>query len=193
MGGRGAGGKISRVIDYDKWGKMVDETLRDKDGTVIGRIWDEYQYDKVEDIKPITKKEILDDIDAYRNDDGKYGWGDGDVAIYVAYDDGKFVNVTELEGKAYKKKGIIGASISTPDYESVWGGEINKKTGKKEMWQTWSEDGNSGHQNSYSGYKTVSQRIVRRKRVSVKTTRKDGTIYYKPTYSTLRVSNWIDI
>ena len=179
FGGRGATSSVgssagSMNVPYDRWGKMIFEEILDKDGAVIGSIEDAERFVTEDYVEPTTKKAVLADIDAWRNDDGTYG--DNDVSILLAYQDGTFVDVKELNGKAYKKTGIIGASISTGDYEMVWGGEINKKTGKKEMWQTWSEDGESGHSNSISGAKQVGSYKVR-----VKTTFEP---YYNKIYGT---------
>ena len=174
FGGRGATSSIGSSkgkmnVPYDRWGKMISEDIRDDDGTIIGSIEDVERYVTEDYVEPTTKKAVLADIDAWRNDDGTYG--DNDVAIYLAYNDGKFVDVKDLDGKAYKKTGIVGASISTGDYEMVWGGEINSKTGKLNMWKTWSEDGESGHTNSISGARAVGSYKVR-----IKTT-------YEPYYN----------
>lgn len=184
MGGRGSSSSGSiKTVAYDKWGKMIDEDIIDKNGDKVGYIRDEYVYTSEPDIRPVTKKDVLSDIDGWRNDDGTYG--DNDTSISLAYKDGTFVDVDNLDGKAYKKTGIVGASISTGDYEMVWGGEVNKKTGKIEPWQTWSEDGKSGATNSYSGWKTTGQYKVRRK---VTFNNPNGKGGYKTKYETLRKS-----
>lgn len=193
MGGRGAsssgGGGSVKTVPYDSWGKMKEEWLRDKDGNLIGTIKDDTRYIYEPDIRPITKKEILSDIDGWRNDDGTYG--DQDTAIYLAYKDGSFVNVNDLDGKAYKKSGIVGASISTADYESAWGGEVNKKTGNIDPWtvHNFDDDGNEveGKANSYSGHKATGKYIVRTKTTyNNPNPRRDGT--YITKYETLRKS-----
>lgn len=130
FGGRGATSSIGSTkekmnVPYDRWGKMISEDIRDDDGTIIGSIEDVERYVTEDYVEPTTKKAVLADIDAWRNDDGTYG--DNDVAIYLAYNDGKFVDVKDLDGKAYKKTGIVGASISTGDYEMVWGGRNQLK------------------------------------------------------------------
>lgn len=149
MGGRGA--SMKSEVPYDKWGPEKDEDIYDSDGNHIGRVEDRTVFINEPDVRPVTKAEVLKDIDNWRNDDGTYG--DEDTAIYLAYKDGTFVDASDLNGKAYKKTGIVGASISTADYEMVWGGEM--KNGSLQMWETWSPDGGSGKHNSYSGYKTV--------------------------------------
>lgn len=168
-GGKGAtstsgASKGNMNVPYDHWGEMINEDIRDKDGTIIGNIEDVERFIYEDYVEPTTKKAVLADIDAWRNDDGTYG--DNDVSIYLAYNDGTFVDVKDLDGKAYKKSGIIGASISTGDYEMVWGGEISKKTGKMQMWKTWSEDGESGHTNSLAGARRVGSYKERVKTVS---------------------------
>lgn len=164
FGGRGAasaGGTSAgnMNVPYDRWGPMIDKEVRDEDGTIIGYIEDVERSVYEDYVESVTKKDVLSDIDMWRNDDGTYG--DNDVSINLAYKDGTFVDVNALDGKAYKKTGIIGASISTGDYEMVWGGEINKKTGKFLPWQTWSEDGESGYSNSMVGAKAVGSYKVR--------------------------------
>ena len=147
-----------RNVPYDKWGPEKDrEQIRDENGDLIGVIHDEIRYVQEEDIRPVTLKDVLADIDAYRQDDGTYG--DDDISISLAYEDGTFVDVNALNGKRYKKKGIVGAHIGTPDYEMVYGGEM--RNGSLRPWQTWSEDGESGHSNSYSGYKATGAYRVR--------------------------------
>lgn len=163
-GVRGAGKQAEMNVPFDKWGEMKNlEEIRDGD-TIIGYTSDEYRYITEPDIRKITKKEILEDIEGWRDDNGMYG--DADTAIYFAYKDGSFVDAADLDGKAFKKSGLVGVSISTGDYEMVWGGEINKKTGEIVPWRTheWDDETNEeleGHTNSYSGYKTVAQYKVR--------------------------------
>ena len=147
-------GKNQMSVPYDKWGddwKAWDHPVYDSEGNKIGVIEDRIVYIQEEDIRPATKKEVLADIDGWRMDDGTYG--DEDTKICFAYKDGTFVSADDLNGKAYKKTGLVGVSISTGDYEMVWGGEMHN--GSVRPWQTWSPDGESGHSNSYSGYKAT--------------------------------------
>lgn len=148
MGGGTSKGGV-KVVPYDEWGREINIKKYKN-----GYIEDVLRSDQEPDIRRVTKKDVLDDIDAWRNDDGTYG--DNDVKIYLAYKNGDVVDADDLDGKPYKKAGLTGASISTGDYEMVWGGETNKRTGEVNKWQTWSEDGESGKSNSYSGYKTVA-------------------------------------
>ena len=170
-------------VPFDKWGREVnDEPVYDKEGNTVGYISDELRSITEEYTEEVTKKQVLEDIDAWRMDDGTYG--DDDVAIYLAYKDGTFVDVKDLNGKAYKKTGIIGASISTGDYQMVWGGEITKN-GDFVEWQTWSPDGESGESNSISGYKTVG---VYRQRVKTTFNNPNGRGGYKTKREVLRKS-----
>lgn len=178
-------------VDYDKWGKVLDgadaKEVHDKDGNVVGYIRDERRFVYEPDERPVTKKEVLDEISGWRNDDGSYGIDD--VHIFVAYDDGTFFD-SGSSGKRYrekfKKTGIIGASVSTGDYEMVWGGEKGKN-GELIKWETWTapDSGEKGKSNSYSGYKAVGKYYVR-----VKTTYNnlapDGT--YRTKKQTIRKS-----
>ena len=86
FGGRGATLSIGSTkgkmnVPYDRWGKMISEDIRDDDGTIIGSIEDVERYVTEDYVEPTTKKAVLADIDAWRNDDGTYG--DNDVAILL--------------------------------------------------------------------------------------------------------------
>lgn len=189
MGGRGSSSGVARTVAYDSWGKMIDnQQIRNKDGDVVGYISDRDVFVYEPDIHPVTKKEVLNDIDGWRGDDGYYG--DQDTSVAFAYKDGSFVTGEDLNGKAYKKTGLIGASISTPDYEMVWGGNINRRTGEFQPWETWSEDGESGHTNSYSGYKATG---IYRVRTKVTFDNPDGRGGYKPVYETIRQSTVVPL
>lgn len=162
-------------VDYDKWGKVIDyeqiiEMGDDGIPMVVGDIRDEVRYVMEPDERPITKKEIMDEISGWKNDDGTYG--DEDVSIFIAYDDGTFFSNNTWGREGYrdkpKKTGVIGASIMTGDYEMVWGGERNRKTGQIEPYTTWVSpydegEGKVGRSNSYSGYKAVGKYRVRTK------------------------------
>ena len=133
MGGRGANVSGSgATVPFDSWGEMKHEEIRDKNGDIIGYIEDEYRYIKEPVIEKSTKKTVLDLINDYKMDDGSYG--DEDVAIYVAYNDGKFLKLSGGDPhKRWSKQGIVGLSISTPDEEAVWGGEM--KNGSVQKWE----------------------------------------------------------
>ena len=182
MSRKGPSGMSNNTVPYDEWGQdILMQDVYDKDGNVIGHISDEMRWVSEPDVRPTTKKEVLSDIDGWRNDDGTYG--DEDTAIYLAYKDGSFVDVSELNGKAYKKSGIVGASISTGDYEMVWGGEMHN--GVLRPWKTWSPDGEGGASNSYSGYKTTG---VWKERVKTTYNNPNGRGGYKVVHKTIRKS-----
>lgn len=170
MGGRGSGGNRnnSMNVPFEEWGEMQGlQTIKDENGTIIGWTEDQYRHETEPVHRPVTKKEMLSEIDAWKNDDGTYGTGD--EAIYVAYKNGKFVNLTELEpGEKWSKSNISGISISTGDYDMVWGGEyIRPRYGNPrfEPYRTneWDSNGNpiEGYENSYSGYRTSAEWKVR--------------------------------
>lgn len=169
-------------VPYDKWGKDIDnEYIYDKNGDRIGYIADTTNSVMEPRIAPTTKKEVLQEIDAWRNDDGTYG--DDDTAMYIAYKDGTFVDLSELDGKAYKKSGICGVSFSGPDDEFVWGGEMHN--GKLSLWKTWSEDGESGQANSHAYWEEVGLYKIRQR---VTFNNPDGRGGWKTKYETIRRS-----
>lgn len=173
--GRGSSGmgENPMSVDWDKWGEIINYEpieITDENGEriVIGHIQDELRSITVPEERPVTKAEVMKDIQDWKNDDGSYG--DEDVHIFVAYDDGTFFTNDwsgSRGGNIYrdklKKTGVIGASISTGDYEMVWGGDKGKN-GEIRKWETWSSDGESGKSNTYSGYKTTGMYRVRVKR-----------------------------
>lgn len=171
--GRGSSGNSSSQmnVDWDKWGKVLGNgewipiTEMGEDGipVVIGHIHDELRFDYELDEHKITKAEIMDEISGWKNDDGTYG--DEDTSIFIAYDDGTFFANDMKPGGKYrdklKKTGVIGATISTGDFEMVWGGERDR-AGNIQPYTTWvspydEAEGRTGKSNSYSGYKAVSQ------------------------------------
>lgn len=184
MGGRGASSSNSMNVPYDKWGKMVDEHIYDKDGAMIGYIEDRevFEYEPV--VEAITKKQALQAVDDWRMDDGTYG--DKDTAIYFAYQDGTFVDAADLNGKAYKKTGLIGVSLSGADDEFVWGGEMYK--GEFRAWKTWSEDGESGHSNSHAYHKAVGVYKIRTKVITQPYQTKSGDTQYRTVRTKIRQS-----
>ena len=190
MGGRGSSNPGNAMnVDYDNWGEMLfHKPIVDKAGDTIGYLNDEIRYDMVEDIRPTTKKEVLSEIDGWRDDDGY--WTDDDMAGYITYKDGSFVDVKDLDGKNYKKSGIVGAYISTGDFEAAWGYEYNSHKKEFVPMTTWSLDGESGKANTYSGYKAVSRYKVR-----VKTTfnNKDSNGRYRTKHEIVRRSKRVKV
>lgn len=173
--GLGAG---SMNVDWDKWGEVLDwgnakqiiEKGEDGIDTLVGTIRDEIRYITQPDERPITRADIMREISGWKNDDGTYG--DDDTSIFIAYDDGTFFSSGTKPGGQYreklKKTGVIGASLMTPDYEMVWGGERDR-SGKIQPYTTGTQydesEGIGGKSNSYFGYKTVGEYRVRVKTI----------------------------
>ena len=108
------------------------QMVYDDEGNVIGDIRDELRFTSAPDEHPVSRAEVMREISGWKNDDGSYG--DDDVKIFIAYEDGTFYDSEVMGGKGnYRGKltnrNVIGASISTPDYEMVWGGEYKWKNG----------------------------------------------------------------
>lgn len=154
-------------VPYDEWGPEISiQSHKDKDGNNY-YIQDEYRRELEPEHRTITKKYALDDVEAWKNDDGTYGTGD--EAIYIAYEDGKFLNLTDGDThRRWSKQGISGISISTGDYQVVWGGEWIRKPYQQPVFEKyttseWDSDSNpvDGYSNSYSGYRTAAMWKVR--------------------------------
>lgn len=158
-----------KVVPYDKWGKMLQgrdaKDILDKNGDRIGIIEDEIRYNQVEDVWKVTLADAKRDLNGWLNDKDENGWsyGNEDTSFFVAYADGTQLGDDELDGKKFKQTGIIGIAIQTGDYEMVAGDEWVRRNGKMERVpiQTWSEDGESGLSNVYSGYKSTEAWIER--------------------------------
>lgn len=152
-------------IPYDQWKHEEDKhTARgtEKPYDVYER--DETRYIHEKDIRKVTKKSTMEEVEVWRNDDGTYGTGD--ESIYIFYDNGKFVDLTDGEvHERWSKQGVRGISISTGDYQQVWGEEYYPKTKEWKPIQTdeFDEDSNpiDGYSNSYSGYKATGVYNVR--------------------------------
>ena len=178
------------VVDFKDWGQEISTTaingeINGEQGA-IGYVEDFVRYNSEPDIRPISLAEAKREIDAWLNDkDPVHGWsyGDNDVSIFVSYADGTQMSKDELNGKKFKKTGIIGVSVSTGDYEMVAGHEWHK--GKQIPMQTWSEDGVSGQSNVYSGYKATETWKVRRVMTFEPKANGKG---YKTVYKTIRES-----
>lgn len=149
----------SKPVPYDSWGTMVDEPIKDREGNTIGYIEDDDVYIYEPDIQEVTRADVLRDIKGWRNDDGTYG--NEDVSISIAYDDGTFLSLDDGATK-FKRTGIIGAAITTADYEMVWGGNLNKYR-EFQPWYAHNEDGEEDEslQNVYAGYKATGVYRIR--------------------------------
>ena len=155
-------------IDYDSWQKKEDtrDDHYDEEHPYSVRESDETRYIMDKDIRKISKKKALDDIEQYKMDDDTYGFGQGDESIWVIYDDGRYFELTDGEPhKRWSKQGIRGISISTGDYEIAWGEEYYPKDREWRPIRTheFDEDSNEieGFANSYSGYKATGKYKVR--------------------------------
>lgn len=156
----GSIGNSEMNVPYDKWGDMIS-IQEDGDHAYIK---DEYRAETEPEHYSITKKQAIDAAKEWEMDDGTYGTGD--EKIYIAYANGDFLDLTDGDPhKRWSKKDIVGISVSTADYQLVWGGERNRKTGEIEPYTTTEFDDNSnmieGYKNSYSGYRTSATWKVR--------------------------------
>ena len=109
-------------VPYDQWGREISiESVTDENGRTA-YIEDVQRWNYEHDPTPITKKDALSEIRNWeeKTDDG-WQYSDDDVHIYVAYENGDTLGDDELNGKRFKRSGIIGISVSTPDYSLVWG------------------------------------------------------------------------
>ena len=200
MGGRGSSNGV-KTVSYSKWGKRkqneqiygVDEN---GERMTVGYVDDEYEYDSVEDIRPVTLAQLKREINDWLNDKDENGWwsyGTADTRIVVAYDNGDVIADDELGGKKFKKSGIIGVAISTGDYEEVAGDEwVGTGTRKQRIpMRTWSPDGETGLTNSYSGYKSTKVRLVRREERYVPVYDSQGNVVrYRTVRKVIRRSTW---
>lgn len=113
-------------VPYDEWGPRLDNELiyenREDGRWVVGSIYDRQEVEWEPYIQKVTKSELLGDIDAWKQEDGTYGSGDGDEAFYIIYEDGKTLDLTDgLPHKRWSKQGIIGVYYSDSDTSAVWG------------------------------------------------------------------------
>ena len=165
MGSRGAGSGRSEVA-YDKWGKMIDvmegfgkrKPIYDENGEEVGsyHFEDHEHYIQVPVVQEATVSQIIKDIKGWRNDDGTYGGED--VYISVEYADGTHINnETDNFGKVFakNKRQIVGASISTADYEAA-AGKTKTSRGWVDM-ETSEDSGGQTHANSAISYVPIGK------------------------------------
>lgn len=177
-------------VPYENWGKVLDGAdvlvIRDADGNLIGDISDRLAFVTEHQLTPVTKKEAVDyALEFYNKIDG---WTvDDDYKIYFAYEDGTFRDVADNPEKGLNRKGLIGVSVSTPDDEIVWGGNVRWRDGKREFqqWGVHDESGDEVEGNYHSWYKTVGQYYVRTKRTYNNPNGRGG---YRVKYETIRKS-----
>lgn len=177
----------TRLVDYDKWGPDVHEQLSriGADGIreVYGLIDDRTVFETEHQLTPIEKKDAIKyALEFYSKEDG--GWIiDDDYKIYAAYDDGTFRDVTDDPTKPLRRKGLIGLSISTPDDEMSWGGNIGPR-GQFQQWGVHDENMNEVEGNYHAWYKTTGSYKVRTKTEYVR----DERGRYRPKYTRIRQS-----
>ena len=162
-GGAGSGsGKTDPMnVPYDEWGEMIG-IRSEGDGVDTVYLEDQLLSILEEDIFKTTKKEVIDTILAWRDDDGL--WSDEDMAGYIAYKDGRFIDVKDLNGKSFPRQGIIGAYFSGPDDQMAWGHEWARSGGQLRQvpMTVTSEDGRE-FMNTHIGAVTTGMYRVRRK------------------------------
>lgn len=160
-------------IPYKDWKHQEDRKDDHYDASTPYSIYehDEKHYVREKDIRKVGKKDTIEEVEAWKNDDGTYGTGNGDESIYVIYDDGSYEELTDGEThRGWKSKNIKGISISTGDYMQVWGEEYNSKTKEWTPLETYEFDDNAnpiqGYSNSYSGGKFTGEYNARIRRTT---------------------------
>lgn len=155
------------AVPIDRWGTFMDgadiQDIRDEEGTVIGDIQDSILYNYEHQLTPVTKKEAVDFALGFWSKLDHAWEVDDDYKIYFAYDDGTFRDVADNPEKGLNRRGLIGVSVSTPDDEMVWGGNVRWVNGRKEFqkWGVTDEDGNEVEGDYHSWYKTTGYYYVR--------------------------------
>lgn len=171
MGSRGAGSgrSGSGEVPFDKWGKMIEngfdnrKPIYDEKGNEVGTefVEDYTAYVQVPFVQEATVSQVTKDINAWKNDDGTYG--DDDTVMGVYYSNGDYIDSRNDDfGKRYakNKRDIVGATISTPDYEAAAGKAITRN-GWVDM-ETSDVAGRS-YSNAYVGYVATGMYKVRQK------------------------------
>ena len=185
--GRGSSGSKSQNsmnVPYDEWGKEVSEDVYDKDGTRIGEIEDVNVWVSEPQLDEVTKKEAVNyALEFYSKLDGGR-LVDDDYKIYLAYEDGTFRDVADDPKKGLNRKGLIGVSVSTPDDEMSWGGNIGRN-GQFQQWGVHDGNGDEVEGNYHSWYKTVG---VYKQRVKTTYNNPNGRGGYKIKREILRRS-----
>ena len=170
MGSRGAGS--GREVAYDKWGHFIEpmegfgnrKAIYDENGNEVGseHLEDSTHQVYVPVIQEATVSQIVKDINAWKNDDGTYG--DEDTYMSVEYSDGRHISNQDDNFRkvfAKNKRDIVGATISTADYEAAAG---KTKTSKGWVDNETSEAANGkSYTNSYIGYVSVGEYKTRNK------------------------------
>ena len=183
-------------VPYDNWGKEIQiESFTDENG-ITGYIEDVQRWNYEQDPTQITKKDALSEIRNWeeKTEDG-WQYSDDDVHIYVAYENGDTLGDDELNGKRFKRSGIIGISVSTPDYSMVWGEDWRGSGRNRERTPMtgFYEDPDNGpfYTNTMLGYKATEVWRERIKTTYEPYTRQtyDGpTTAYRPKREVIRRS-----
>lgn len=152
-------GNNATNIPYSDWKDQGTKLLYFKDGngekTMYGVEEDETIYDYEPDIRKITKTEILREAGYLKNDDGTYG--NEDYSIFASYEDGSTWD--SFSDKKFKKSGLIGLSVQTPDEQMVWGEDwvgIGRNRHRVPMTTVATDDVPQELSNVRYGYKAVS-------------------------------------
>ena len=168
FGGRGSSssGGASGEVPYDKWGKDIGmmegfenrKIIYDENGNDVGseHFEDYTAYISVPIVQEATVSQIVKDINGWKNDDGTYGGED--VYISVEYADGTHINnEADNFGKVYakNKRSIVGASISTADYEAA-AGKTKTSRGWVDM-ETSEDSGGRTYANSALSYVPIGK------------------------------------
>ena len=159
-GGQGQKKEDPMNVPYDQWGREISiESFTDENGMTY-YVEDVQRWNYEEDPTPIKKKDALNEIRNWE-DKTEDGWqyGDDDIGIVVAYANGDVLGKDDLRGKRFKRDGIIGISVSTPDYSMVWGEDWKGGYGHRERTPMtgFYEDPDNGpfYTNTMLGYKVT--------------------------------------
>ena len=195
-GGQGQKREDPMSVPYDQWGEELSiESFTDERGNT-GYIEDVRRWNYEQDPMPITKKDALSEIKNWE-DKTADGWqyGDDDVHIYVTYENGDTMADDELNGKRFKRTGIMGISVSTPDYSLVWGEEWRGSGRNRERvpMTGFYEDPDNGpfYTNTMLGYRNTETWLERVRTEYVPVTRKrygDEYTAYEPRRTVIRRS-----
>ncbi len=183
MGSRGAssGKGNAKTVPFDKWGKDITngyenrKPIYDEKGNEVGAefVEDRTAYVQVPFIQEATVSQVVRDINGWKNDDGTYG--NEDAVMGVFYSNGDHITSQDDNfGRRFakNKRDIVGAYISTGDYEAVAGQEYNGRARGWTAIETTSDLQGRSYNNAYFGYEVVGMYKVRTK-----------TTYLEDTYA----------
>lgn len=169
MGSRGASSGKGGLVPFEKWGEMKENGFKDRkpvydeNGEEVGTefIEDRTAFVQVPIVQEATVSQVVKDINGWKMDDGTYG--DDDTVMGVYYANGDYIDSRDDNfGKKFakNKRQIVGAVISTPDYEAA-AGKVKTRNGWEDM--ETSEAGGKQYSNAYVSYVAVGQYKVRTK------------------------------